>query len=59
MTSHQFARQLLCEPDLPITIAGDWGDLLDITFTKIEACHQSDEDLPLEEVIVVDRVVRR
>lgn len=60
MTSHQFARQLLCEPDLPILTTGDnYEDLLEVGFTKIEAVHSSDPDLVCpsgEEVIVIHRV---
>ena len=37
MTSHQLAKQLLCEPDLPITIEQDreTGELFNIGFSII------------------------
>jgi len=50
MTSHQFAKQLLCEPDLPITIEQDRdsGELFDLGFTRVG----TENDV---EVIVVHR----
>ena len=54
MTSHQFARQLLCEPDLQILITGDnYEDLVPVTFTKTEMLNHSDEN---EEIILVHRI---
>lgn len=51
MTSHQFARQLLCEPDLQILITGDsYEDLVPVRFTKTEMLNHSDQE---EEIILV------